>query len=201
MQCFYRKACIRHRRLENSRKLLDVVCWEGRPLTKKSGLQHWIPIPEISSRVDGGHYLANAPPAVRDGHNPNPCIHLRPLFLPVHVGDTQCSPGASKDNDPTLPRDNRSWRTVSAAKQPDPGSLSPQRDLTAQHPDPAVAARWPYWAACLAILVPVAPYEIFAIFPVNDQVKEIDAQIGKVGVLILQPLLWCSPDVGVLRLS
>ena len=53
--------------------------------------------------------------------------------------------------------------------------------LTAQNPNPAVASRWRYWAACLAILVPVAPYEIFVIFPINDQVKEIDAQIGKVG--------------------
>ena len=50
-----------------------------------------------------------------------------------------------------------------------------------QHPNPAVAAKWRYWAACIAILVPVAPYEILAIFPTNDRISEIGARLEAKG--------------------
>lgn len=38
--------------------------------------------------------------------------------------------------------------------------------------------KWRLWAMALAILVPVAPYEVYFIFPINDRVKEIDDDIN-----------------------
>ncbi|KAF1931301.1 uncharacterized protein M421DRAFT_343619 [Didymella exigua CBS 183.55] len=45
--------------------------------------------------------------------------------------------------------------------------------LTSQLPDPAHAHAWKTWAAALAALVPVAPYEVYAIFPLNARVRQI----------------------------
>lgn len=42
------------------------------------------------------------------------------------------------------------------------------------------AQEWKTWATALAILVPVAPYEIYAIFPINDRIEEIRLElVGK----------------------
>lgn len=35
------------------------------------------------------------------------------------------------------------------------------------------------WATALAILVSVAPYEVYCIFPINDRVKEIEDELAK----------------------
>jgi hypothetical protein len=37
---------------------------------------------------------------------------------------------------------------------------------------------WKTWATALAILVPVAPYEVYFIFPINDRVKEIGRELS-----------------------
>lgn len=41
------------------------------------------------------------------------------------------------------------------------------------------AEKWKTWALALAVLVPVAPYEIYCIFPINDRVKEIQGEVGQ----------------------
>jgi hypothetical protein len=48
--------------------------------------------------------------------------------------------------------------------------------LISRYPNPAVAARWRYYAACMALLALVAPYGILAISP-NDRIIEIGAEI------------------------
>ncbi|KAF9697653.1 hypothetical protein EKO04_004190 [Ascochyta lentis] len=45
--------------------------------------------------------------------------------------------------------------------------------LTYCLPTPEHAAAWPYWAAALAVLLPVAPYEVIFIFPINERVQAI----------------------------
>lgn len=45
--------------------------------------------------------------------------------------------------------------------------------LHSQHPNADVAGRWHYWLTAFAVLVPVAPYEILAIFPSNDRIEEM----------------------------
>jgi Na+/melibiose symporter-like transporter len=45
--------------------------------------------------------------------------------------------------------------------------------LTSLLPDPDDAATWPIWALLFCMVVTVAPYEIYLIFPLNDRVKEI----------------------------
>ena len=47
--------------------------------------------------------------------------------------------------------------------------------VTLQSSDQALAGCWRYWATCLAILVPLAPYEIYFIFPINEQILRMDA--------------------------
>ncbi|KAJ4991592.1 hypothetical protein SVAN01_02973 [Stagonosporopsis vannaccii] len=49
--------------------------------------------------------------------------------------------------------------------------------LTARLPLPLHAEAWKTWAVALAILVPVAPYEVYWIFPINDRVKEIGKEV------------------------
>lgn len=39
--------------------------------------------------------------------------------------------------------------------------------------DPAQARLWTKWALALAVLLPVAPYEVYFIFPINGRVREI----------------------------
>jgi hypothetical protein len=51
--------------------------------------------------------------------------------------------------------------------------------LTWRLPDPVQAENWKLWATALAILVPVAPYEVYCIFPINDRVKEIGDELAK----------------------
>lgn len=51
--------------------------------------------------------------------------------------------------------------------------------LTAFHPDSKVSADWPLWAMISGILILAAPYEIYAIFPINDRAKELRRQIEK----------------------
>ena len=53
--------------------------------------------------------------------------------------------------------------------------------LTRWLDDPAQAEQWKTWALALVILVPVALYEIYCIFPINDRVKEIGEDIKKHG--------------------
>lgn len=45
--------------------------------------------------------------------------------------------------------------------------------LVSQHPDQSVAAHWKYWAFGTVVLVSNAPYEIIAVFPVNDRVEAL----------------------------
>ena len=45
--------------------------------------------------------------------------------------------------------------------------------LTLRLPDPAQAEQWKTWALAVGIMVPVAPYEVYCIFPINDRVKEM----------------------------
>jgi Na+/melibiose symporter-like transporter len=51
--------------------------------------------------------------------------------------------------------------------------------LTTYLPDPEHAEAWKIWAVALGILVPVAPYEVYCIFPINDRVKEIGESLEK----------------------
>ena len=51
--------------------------------------------------------------------------------------------------------------------------------LTLRLPDPAQAEQWKTWALAVGIMVPVAPYEVYCIFPINDRVKEIGQDIEK----------------------
>lgn len=44
--------------------------------------------------------------------------------------------------------------------------------LTSRLDDDEQAQKWKVWVAILGIFVPVAPYEIWAIFPINDRVNE-----------------------------
>ncbi|KAH6621975.1 hypothetical protein C7974DRAFT_214216 [Boeremia exigua] len=51
--------------------------------------------------------------------------------------------------------------------------------LTSYLPDPAQAEQWKTWAVALAILAPVAPYEVYCIFPINDRVSEIREEVER----------------------
>lgn len=51
--------------------------------------------------------------------------------------------------------------------------------LISQHPNPATAARWKVWAAAMAILATTGPYEIYAVFPINDKIEEIGSKLEK----------------------
>ena len=51
--------------------------------------------------------------------------------------------------------------------------------LTYLHPDPAIQRQWKRWAAMVCTLVPAAPYEIFAIFPINDKIMAMNKQVEK----------------------
>jgi hypothetical protein len=53
--------------------------------------------------------------------------------------------------------------------------------LTARLPDAAEAAQWKRWAACLGILLPVAPYEVLFIFWINDRIAAMEANWTKDG--------------------
>lgn len=52
-------------------------------------------------------------------------------------------------------------------------SLASLTLLFYQNPNPTVATRWRYYGLAMACLVPAIPWEIFAIFPTNDRMKEI----------------------------
>jgi hypothetical protein len=54
--------------------------------------------------------------------------------------------------------------------------------LTSYLPDAVEAEKWKIWAALLCVLIPVSPYEIYAIFWINDRVDEIVEELdqGKV---------------------
>lgn len=45
------------------------------------------------------------------------------------------------------------------------------------YPDPACPTRWRHYATALCILAPIAPYEVYAIFPINGRMKEIGGQL------------------------
>jgi hypothetical protein len=51
--------------------------------------------------------------------------------------------------------------------------------LTSRLSDPAQAAKWRDWALCLGILAPVAPYEVYTIFHLNDRVEEIGDEVRR----------------------
>ncbi|MCJ1293161.1 hypothetical protein MMC34_004714 [Xylographa carneopallida] len=53
--------------------------------------------------------------------------------------------------------------------------------LIARHPDPAISMAWRYYAICGVLLVLVAPWETFMVFPINDRIKEMGAQLEKAG--------------------
>ncbi|KAG8630877.1 hypothetical protein KVT40_000017 [Elsinoe batatas] len=52
-------------------------------------------------------------------------------------------------------------------------SLASLAVLSYTQPDPIQSAKWSYWAAALACVLPVAPYEIILIFPINDEILEM----------------------------
>ena len=60
-------------------------------------------------------------------------------------------------------------------------SLASTAYLLSQSPNPEVAAKWRYWAIVLVILVPIAPYEMLAIFPINQKIAEIGERVEKDG--------------------
>lgn len=45
--------------------------------------------------------------------------------------------------------------------------------LVSRHTNPYESRKWAYWAASVAILVPVGPYEVNVIFPINDRIFEL----------------------------
>lgn len=49
--------------------------------------------------------------------------------------------------------------------------------LTYRSRDPLVRGQFRFWAAALAMLVPIAPYEVYFIFPSNDRIKEIQSEL------------------------
>ncbi|KAF3007597.1 hypothetical protein E8E13_007763 [Curvularia kusanoi] len=53
--------------------------------------------------------------------------------------------------------------------------------LTSRLPRPEDAEQWKTWALALVVLIPVAPYEVYWIFPINDRVKEIGSAVSGEG--------------------
>lgn len=51
-------------------------------------------------------------------------------------------------------------------------SLASLTLLFSRNPNPTVAARWKYYGLALGALFPAIPYEIVAIFPINDKMEE-----------------------------
>jgi hypothetical protein len=51
--------------------------------------------------------------------------------------------------------------------------------LTARLPDAVEAGRWSVWVGLFCLLVTIAPYEIYLIFPINDRVTEIGEALDK----------------------
>lgn len=51
--------------------------------------------------------------------------------------------------------------------------------LLYSHPDAAVAKLWRYYAVAAGILLPVAPWEAFLIFPTNDKILAMGDRFGK----------------------
>jgi hypothetical protein len=51
--------------------------------------------------------------------------------------------------------------------------------LTARLPDPVEAGKWSIWVGLFCLLVTIAPYEIYLIFPINDRVTEIGEALDK----------------------
>ncbi|KAF2223756.1 hypothetical protein BDZ85DRAFT_281666 [Elsinoe ampelina] len=52
-------------------------------------------------------------------------------------------------------------------------SLASLAVLSYTHPDPIQSAKWSYWAVALACVLPIAPYEVSLIFPINDEILEM----------------------------
>jgi hypothetical protein len=50
--------------------------------------------------------------------------------------------------------------------------------LTSQHPDAAVAAKWKYYFVAGLILVQTAWWEIVFIFPINDEIREMEGNFA-----------------------
>lgn len=50
-----------------------------------------------------------------------------------------------------------------------------------RHPDAIVAKRWRWYASSLAVLISFAPFEIYAIFPLNDRIEEIGLRLRNTG--------------------
>jgi hypothetical protein len=51
--------------------------------------------------------------------------------------------------------------------------------LTSRLSDPVEAEKWKTWAALFVMLVTIAPYEIYLIFPINDRVEEIGVMMER----------------------
>lgn len=53
--------------------------------------------------------------------------------------------------------------------------------LLYNHPDATVAKLWRYYAVAAGVLLPVAPWEAFLIFPTNDKILAMRDRLGKEG--------------------
>ncbi|KAK3646827.1 hypothetical protein LTR56_008314 [Elasticomyces elasticus] len=53
--------------------------------------------------------------------------------------------------------------------------------LTYTHPDPEISGRWKYFAAATFIGAQVAWYEVVFVFPTNDRLVEMEAELIKAG--------------------
>jgi len=60
-------------------------------------------------------------------------------------------------------------------------SLASLAVLFYYHPNSAIASRWRYYALAMAILVPTAPYEEYAIFPTNYRVADMGKELDIMG--------------------
>lgn len=49
--------------------------------------------------------------------------------------------------------------------------------LTHKSADAGIHAQWRFWATALAILLPVAPYEVYFIFPTNHHISDLGKKV------------------------
>jgi hypothetical protein len=59
------------------------------------------------------------------------------------------------------------------------GLLNLTAILTSQLSNPREAKKWKTWAILFCVLIIIAPYEIYLIFPINDRVEEIGQEMAK----------------------
>lgn len=53
--------------------------------------------------------------------------------------------------------------------------------LISQHPDPSQSWKWKLWGPAFFILIQVAWYEVYFIFPINDTIKAMGEKLEVAG--------------------